>query len=465
VYKFRYVGSFFLPAIDLAAAESFMLRLARFREGEMTMKMLIKNVLILTMQQKAVPFTGDILIEHDRITGIGPYIAAEADEVIQGNGMVAMPGLINAHQHTPMSLLRAFSDDLKLMDWLNNKMLPAEARMTPEDIYWGARLAIAEMIKSGTTAFADMYIHMNEIALAVEETGMRASLTRGLVFLDQDGGKRLTEAVDLIDRWHGKADGRITTMFGPHAPYTCPPEPLKEVIALALERDLPIHIHLAETIEEVTMISEKYNQSPTEYLACAGLFDKAHVLLAHGVHLDSRDIGLLKGMRGGLAHNPVSNLKLGCGIAPVVEMIKQGIVVGLGTDGAGSATTLDMFEEMKAAAWLQKLHYGDPTVLPAGQALRMATIQSAKLLQIDREVGTLELGKKADLILLDINKLNLLPLHNIESLVAYAVGGADVDTTIVNGKIVMRHRQLLTIDEDELVQQVTLRSKRIVAGL
>jgi 5-methylthioadenosine/S-adenosylhomocysteine deaminase len=170
-------------------------------------------------------------------------------------------------------------------------------------------------------------------------------------------------------------------------------------------------------------------------------------------------------MRGGLAHNPVSNLKLGCGITPVVEMIKQGIVVGLGTDGAGSATTLDMFEEMKAAAWLQKLHYGDPTVLSAGQALRMATIQSAKLLQIDREVGTLELGKKADLILLDINKPHFLPLHNIESLVAYAVGGADVDTTIVNGKIVMRHRQLLTIDEDELVQQVTLRSKRIVAGL
>lgn len=427
--------------------------------------LMIKDVIILTMKEDEAPFRGDILIAGDTIRQIGPGLAAEADETIEGQGMVAMPGLINAHQHTPMSLLRGFSDDLKLMDWLERKMLPAEANMTPEDIYWGCKLSMAEMIKSGTTAFADMYIHMDEIAAAVEEAGMRASLSRGLVFLQDDGGQRLQEALGLVERWHGKAEGRITTMLAPHAPYTCPPEPLKRVVKLAEEMNLPIHIHLAETQEEVVSIRDKYDETPAQYLYNAGLFDRTHVLLAHGVHLTRRDIGLLRGMRGGVAHNPVSNLKLGCGIAPVVEMMQQGITVGLGTDGAGSAATVDMFEEIKAAAWLQKLDYGDPTKLPAAQALRMATRESAALLNIDREVGTLEAGKRADLILVDMNKPHLQPVHHVESLLAYSAGGADVDTTIVNGKILMRRRQLLTMDEEELLRQAAVRAKRIVAGV
>jgi len=276
--------------------------------------MLIKGAAILTMRDEQ-PFAGDILIEEDRIARIGPDIGeAGVDEVIPAAGMAAMPGLVNAHQHTPMCLLRGFSDDLKLMDWLKRKMLPAEARMTPEDIYWGAKLAMAEMIRSGTTAFADMYIHMNEITAAVEETGMRASLTRGLVFTEDDGRRRMAEALDLIRRWHGKADGRITTMLGPHAPYTVPPERWREVIRIAEQENLPIHTHLAETVEEVAIIRERYGMTPTEYLVHAGLFERTHVLLAHAVHLNRRDVGRLRGMRGGVAHNPVSNLKLGCGI-------------------------------------------------------------------------------------------------------------------------------------------------------
>lgn len=429
------------------------------------MNTLIKNVIIVTMKEGDTPFHGDIHLAGDTIQQIGPALDVDADEVWDGQGMAAMPGLINAHQHTPMSLLRGFSDDLKLMDWLERKMLPAEANMTPEDIYWGAKLSMAEMIKSGTTAFADMYIHMEEIAAAVDEVGMRASLSRGMVFLQDDGGQRLTEALGLIERWNGKADGRITTMLAPHAPYTCPPEPLKRIVRLAEEMRLPIHIHLAETIEEVMSIREKYNETPAQYLYNIGLFEKAHVLLAHGVHMTRGDIGLLRGMRGGVAHNPVSNLKLGCGIAPVADMMKQNIVVGLGTDGAGSAATVDMFEEIKAAAWLQKLDYGDPTMLPAGQALRMATRESAKLLNIDREVGTLEAGKRADLILVDMNKPHLQPVHQIESLLAYSANGADVDTTIVNGQVLMRHRQLVTMDEDEVLRQASIRAKRIVAGI
>ncbi|BBI34086.1 amidohydrolase [Cohnella abietis] len=429
------------------------------------MKTVIKNVTIVSMVDNERPYIGDILIEGDTIKQLGKVIEDEVDEVIQGDGMVAMPGLINAHQHTPMSLLKGFSDDLKLMDWLDKKMLPAEARMTPDDIYWGSKLSMAEMIKSGTTAFADMYIHMNEIATAVAKVGMRASLTRGLVFLQDDGGKRLEEALDLVENWNGKADGRITTMLGPHAPYTCPPEPLKQIIKIAEEMELPIHIHLAETKEEVIKIRELYNETPAQYLYNRGLFEKLHVLLAHGVHLNRRDIGLLKGMRGGVSHNPVSNLKLGCGITPVAELISQGITVGLGTDGSGSATTVDMFEGIKAATWLQKLDYGDPTVLPARQTLSMATKESAKLLKIDHEVGTLEVGKRADIILIDMRKPHLQPIHNVESLLAYSVNGADVDTTIVNGKVLMRNRQLLTINEEELLLQVAQRAKRIVEGV
>ncbi|MGO0062200.1 amidohydrolase [Brevibacillus fluminis] len=429
------------------------------------MKTVIKDVWILTMEGDGPAINGDILIEHDEIKQMAASIDEPADTVIQGKGMVALPGLINAHQHTPMSLLKGFSDDLKLMEWLEQKMLPAEARMTPEDIYWGAKLSMAEMIKSGTTAFADMYIHMDEIAQAVTEVGMRASLTRGLVFLEDDGGRRLAEALDLIERWDGKADGRITTMFGPHAPYTCPPEPFRRVVKLAEEMNKPIHVHLAETVEEVMKIRAAYNRTPAEYLYDVGLFERLHVLLAHSVHVSLKDIRLLKGMRGGVSHNPVSNAKLGCGIAPVRHMLEQGITVGMGTDGSGSATTIDMFEEIKAATWLQKLEHGDPTVLPARQVLRMATVGSAEALNIAHQVGTLAVGKKADLILVDLNKPHLQPLHNLESLLAYGVNGADVDTTIVNGKVLMRNRQLTTIDEEELLQQVAVRAKRIVEGI
>lgn len=429
------------------------------------MRLKIENAWLVTMEDEDSPYKGDLLIEHDRIIKRGDCSADEADEVIDGTGFAVLPGLINTHQHSPMSLLRAYSDDLKLMDWLDQKIMPAEANMTEEDIRAGARLAMAEMIKSGTTNFADMYIHMNAIAETVEEVGMRASLTRGLVFHEPDGGVRMAEALDLIDKWHGKAEGRITTMFGPHAPYTCPPDALRQVIRLAEERDIPIHIHLAETVEEVSTIRQKYGQTPTEYLHALGLFNHCHVLLAHGVHLSESDIQLLKGMQGGVSHNPVSNLKLGCGIAPVHKLQQEGVLVGLGTDGAGSATTLDMFEEMKAATWMQKLQYGDPTILPAKEVLKMATIHGAKLLRLDHEIGTLSPGKKADLILVNLDKPHLTPLHQLESLLAYGVSGADVDTTIVNGKILMRNRKLLTIDEKVLLRDVQIRAERIVRSV
>lgn len=429
------------------------------------MSLLIRGALILTMGENDQPFSGDILIEKDRIAAVVPRWEGRADEVIDASGMVAMPGLINAHNHTPMTLMRAFCDDLRLMEWLEKKMLPVEERMNEEDIYWGAMLAMAEMIRSGTTAYADMYIHMDHVARAVIDSGMRASLARGLVFLEDDGGKRLEEALSLIEKWTGAGNGRITTMLGPHAPFTCPPEPLTEVIDLARKRGVPIHIHLAETKEEVVRIRERYGQTPTEYLYHLGLFEHNHVLLAHAVHLTRRDIGLLRGMRGGIAHNPVSNLKLGCGIAPVCDLLAQGLTVGLGTDGAGSAATLDMFAEIKAAAWLQKVDRSDPAVVPARQVLRMATVEGAKLLGIDDRVGTLEEGKQADLILIDLQKPHLQPLHDPYALIAYSAVGADVDTVIIDGRVVMRRRELMTIDEEELFRQVEKRASRLVDGI
>lgn len=432
------------------------------------MKILIENANIITMVNDEI-IKGSILIKDDEICEVGNFnkeLHNDIDEVIDAEGNVVMPGLINCHNHTPMSLLRAFCDDLKLMDWLDKKMLPAEDKMDADDVYYGAILAIGEMIKSGTTTFADMYAQLNSVAKATEETGIRASLSRGLVFFSDDGGVRMSEAMDLIENWTGKADGRITTMFGPHAPYTCPPEPLKKVVELAKKLDVPVHIHLAETEDETNKIREKYDFTPTEYLHNLGMLDgDLHVLLAHAIELTDNDISLLKNMKGGICHNPYSNLKLGSRIAPIKEYFENDVLVALGTDGAGSSTTLDMFLQMKLAGGLQKSRHTDPTLVNAEQILKMATINGAKLLNIDKSVGSLEKGKKADIIIVNINQLHMIPHHNIKSLIAYSASGADVLTTIINGKVLMRDRKLTTIDEKSLIKEVSKRVERIVEGI
>ena len=446
------------------------------------MALCIKNVLILKMDMgkklgdsshssDAQIIHGSILIEGENITHIGDVCldtlsTNDTVQMIDGKGMLAMPGLINTHNHSPMSLLRGFSDDVRLMEWLEHKMWPAEARMTPEDIYWGSLLSMAEMIKSGTTTYADMYMHMDQIAEAVCISGIRASLTRGLVFLEDDGGRRLQEALDLIDQWDGKAAGRITTMLGPHAPYTCPPEPLREVVGIARKLNVPIHIHLAETTEETAQMKRKYGCTPTQFLHNAGMLDgNHHVVLAHGIHLTAQDIQLIRPNKGGIAHNPMSNLKLGCGIANIKQYIEQGITISLGTDGPGSATSLDLFKEIKIAAGLQKVKHFDPTALDAQTVLRMATIEGAKVLALEHKVGSLEVGKKADVILINMDQPHLCPHHDELALLAYSATGADVHTTIINGQVVMRDRQLLTINEEEVIHQAKKRSKRLVEGL
>jgi 5-methylthioadenosine/S-adenosylhomocysteine deaminase len=431
------------------------------------MSILIKNAFILTMTEKELtPIKGDILIEGQNIKAIGKLSLEEetAAEIIDANGMVAMPGLINCHNHAAMSILRGFSEDLRLMEWLQQKMWPAEARLSENDVYLGTMLSVIEMIKSGTTTFADMYIFTDSVAKAVQDSGIRASLTRGLIDMGENKDKRLDEAKRLIENWNGKAGGRITTMIGPHGPHTCPPDYLKKTLELADRYRVPVHIHLAETTEEVEMIRKRYDQTPVEYLKEVGLFDY-HVVLAHSVHLTTGDIELLHGIKGGISHNPVSNLKLGCGIAPIADYLNAGLTVALGTDGPGSATTLDMFEEIKAAAWMQKVRTYDPTALNAAQVLRMATSEGSKVLALDDQIGTLEVGKKADIILVDCNSAHLRPHTDLTALLAYSANGGDVHTTIVNGEILMRNRKLTKLDEQSLIQEVEERAAKIVEGI
>lgn len=425
-------------------------------------KILIQNGVVLTMaSEEPKPATIDILIEGERIVQIGNIPHIDDATVINAAGKVVMPGLINCHNHAYMALLRGYCDDLRLFEWLSEKMWPAEGRMNGEDIYWGTMLSAAEMIKSGTTTFADMSFFMDEVATAVKDSGIRASLCQGLLFHDNDAKRRIDSTYKVFANWRSQANGRITTMVGPHAPTTCPPEGIKIAIELARELGSAIHIHLAETTEEVQQIASQYSKSPTRYLADLGLFDGLHVLLAHAVHLSEDDIGILREVKGGISHNPVSNQKLGCGTAPVVELIRQGINVGLGTDGAASTITLDMFEEIKAAAWLQKNQHFDPTAINAYQVLRMATINGAKVLGLDSEIGTVEVGKKADLILVDVEKPHLYPHNDICAVLAYSANGADVETTIIDGKVVMQNRRLLTINENEVLRQAKNCSARI----
>ncbi|MBY6037407.1 amidohydrolase [Fictibacillus nanhaiensis] len=428
--------------------------------------MLIQNIRYMAVDEdgKWKVQSGDMLIQDNVIRNIGNFSFDESVEKLDGKGMLAMPGLINGHQHTPMSLLRCYSDDVPLMTWLNEKMLPLEMRMNDEDRYWGALLSMAEMIKSGTTAYADMYIGMDMVAEAALTSGIRAVIGRGLIAMDDNVEGRLREASDVVDRWHGKGNGRLTTMIAPHSPYMCPPEFLKAAVNLSEAKQVPLHIHLAETKDEERMILEKYKVRPIEYLHQAGVFERP-VLLAHGVHFNEEDYNVLKSMRGGIIHNPVSNAKLGCGISDVKKLSERGIKVGLGTDGPASASSLDLFFEMKAASWFQKLKYEDASVLSAHDVLTMATQNGADILGIGEETGSLTIGKKADVILMDMNKLHLTPGHETANLLVYAATGQDVDTVIIDGKVVMRGRELKTIDEEKVMANAKERTKQLLERL
>lgn len=409
---------------------------------------LIKNAYIVSMVSPISK--ADLLIEDNRISEIG-IIDREADKVIDATGKVIMPGFINAHAHSAMSLFKGYSDDLELMDWLQ-KVWKIEDLMTPEDVYYASLIAIVEMIKSGTTTFADHYFFEEETAKALTKIKMRAMLARCIISDGEEADKRIVEAENLYNEWHNKENERIKICVGAHATYTCPPETIKKSLELVTKLNVPFHIHYLETTDEINQMNERYNKGTTEYLDELGAFEH-QIILAHGVHLNENDIDRLRHIKGGIVHNPISNQKLGSGIADVKKMRDNGITVSLGTDGSGSTNTLDMFEEMKSAAYLQKVTYKSATAITAFDVLQMATINGAKTLGLENEIGSLEVGKKADIIIVDLNKSHLCPIHDIYSTLVYSANGTDVETVIVDGNIIMENRKILGIEEEEIISK------------
>jgi len=382
------------------------------------------------------------------------------DKIIDAEDKVAIPGLINTHTHSSMTLLRGYADDLPLKEWLETKIWPFESRLRKDDFYWGTKLAILEMIKTGTTTFSDMYFSMDEIAKAVKETGIRAVLSEGLIE-ENDGEKGLQNSIRFAKEWNNKANGRIKTMLAPHSPYTCSREYLKRIVNKADEIGVPIHTHLAETENEVKITKEKYGKSPTKFLEDVNFFS-VPILAAHCIYIDESDMEILAENNVGVTHNPLSNMKLGSGIANITKLIDKGINIGLGTDGVASNNNLDLFEEAKIAAYLQKVDKKDPSLINTNDLLKMLTIKGAKVLGIDN-LGKLKEKYIADLVLLDINKSSYFyPHHNNLSNIFYSSNSNSVNTVIIDGKVVLEDGNLLTMEENKVFQEVERRASELV---
>lgn len=416
---------------------------------------LIKNALILS-PNNFIDKPQDILIKNDLISEISDEINNDnVDKIIDATDKILLPGLVNTHTHLSMTLFRGLADDLSLDEWLNDNIWPIEANLNGYYCYIGALLGAIELIKSGTTTFSDMYFYMEDVAKAVEESGIRAVLSYGMIdFGDEERRKaEIEENLQLYKNCHNTADGRIKVFFGPHSPYTASEELLKEVRRLATENNIGIHIHVSETQKEINDVSSEKGLRPFEYLESIG-FLGPDVVCAHSVWLSDKEIEIIKKNDVKVSHNPCSNMKLASGIAPVSKLLENDICVGIGTDGASSNNNLDLIEELKTASLLQKVATLDPKVLTSDESLAMGTINGARALGLEDEIGTIEVGKKADLILIDKNNANMVPdSSNLSSNVIYSANGSNVDTTICNGQILMENRKLTTLDEQDIYKK------------
>ena len=432
------------------------------------MKTLIKNTILIDMAKEEPNIRkADILINEDKIEKIYDNITQEEyevnekyDKVIDANGMICMPGLINTHTHSGMSIFKGYKDDNNLMDWLHKVIFPIEDKFKSNEIYWNTYLSCIEMIKSGTTTFNDMYFNMEKVIEVAEEIGQRAVISWSVT--DDSIRDKFEKTKEYFNKYNHK-NSLIKVLVSAHAGYTCNPETIKRCVDLAKELKTGIHIHLAETKAEEEIIQNRYGKTPTRYLKDLGVFD-VPVILAHGIYFSQEDIELLKTIKGGISHNPVSNCKLASGVCDVVNLKNNGITVALGTDGSGSTTTLDMFEEMRLVGYLQKVTKLDATCIKAYDILKMATIEGAKVLGLDNEIGTIEEGKKADLILINQNKTHLFPINDICSNLVYSATGQDVDTVIINGKVIMQNRNLINIDEQKIRNEITKIQEYLMKG-
>ncbi|MBW2645430.1 MAG: amidohydrolase [Deltaproteobacteria bacterium] len=421
---------------------------------------IIRNGTVVTMDgERSVFCPGAVAVRGDLIVEVGEEQSVcsvfRGEKEIDARGGIVMPGLINTHTHAAMTCFRGLADDLPLMTWLNDHIFPAENKLSPEIVYQGTLLACAEMILSGTTTFCDMYLFEDSVAEAAKYAGMRALVGEVLYDFPSpnygpiEKGFEYTEM--LLDKW--KDDPLVSIAVEPHSPYLCSPDVLQRTKELSDRYSAPLVIHLAETEHEVRQMREKYGFTPVGHLANLDILCP-RMIADHCVALTDEDITLMKRFDVKVAHNPESNMKLASGIAPLPELIKSGITVGLGTDGCASNNNLDLFQEMDSAAKLHKVSTLDPTVMDARTVVEMATINGAKVLGMDRLVGSLETRKKADIIVIDIRKPHLTPMYNVYSHLVYAVTGNDVTTVIIDGRVVMEDCILKTLDLEATMNTV-----------
>ena len=406
------------------------------------------------LNNAAVAVNGDKIIAVDDSKKILKQF--EAKKIVEAGDSLIMPGFVNCHTHAAMTCFRGIADDLELMDWLNNYIFPAEAKNVNKELaYWGSLLGAAEMIKSGTTTFCDMYIFEDETARAAKEAGIRCLVGEVLFDFPSPNFKTPEEGVAytkmLIEKWQD--DPLVNIMIEPHALYTCSQPLLADVKKLSEEFNVPIGLHLLENAAEKKQLEEKFGKGAVSFLKDIGYLNEQLVAF-HCVHFTEEDMKMFADYGCKVSHNPASNMKLASGVAPVPEMIKAGVTVGLGTDGCASNNNLDMIKEMGTTAKLHKVARLDPTVMDAQTVVRMATIEGAKTLGMEKKIGSLESGKKADIIVIGLNEPHLTPLYCEYSHLVYATSGADVDTVVINGKVVMENRKLLTINEQDVMQKV-----------
>lgn len=405
--------------------------------------LIIKGGSVITMNGPVIE-NGVVVVDKGIITYAGKDTKEKADKIIDAKGCAVLPGLINAHTHLPMTLFRGFADDLPYNKWIG-KIQNAEMELTPADVKTGAYLGILEMIRSGTTSFADMYFYMDEVAQAVKETGMRAALGYGIIEgINEDPETKLKNRADFFRKWNGEANGRITTMYAPHSTVSCSKEILVKVKEMAREDNAGIHIHILETESELKLMKKQYGMCSVNLLDSIDLLGP-DILAAHCVWLSEDDIEILKNKNVNVAHCPSSNIALGAGVAPVPEMMEKGINVALGTDGAASGRGLNMWEEMRTASSLHKIK--DTKNMPASTLLKMATVNGTKALNTD--AGVLKPGALADIIIVDLKKPQFTTLNLLSALVH---GTCDVRTTIVNGEILMEDYGVAALDEEKVIE-------------
>lgn len=421
--------------------------------------MILKNIRYLVTQnsEREVLENVDVLVNDSRITAIGREIPTGNHEIIDCSNKVVMPGLVNAHTHASMTLLRGISDNKNLQDWLHEEIFPAEEKINEEDAYVGSLLACVEMLKTGTTTFNDMYAFMDQVAEAVDQTGIRAVLGRGLMDMDGELDQRMDEAIDLVENYRNH--NRVTPCFAPHAVYTASEQLLLEAKDCANIFNTPYHIHVSETEKEKLDAMKDKGSSPLEYLDRLNLVND-DLVAAHGVWLTEEEKTLLEQKGGNVVHNPAANLKLGSGIADIPNLLERGINVALGTDGVASNNNLNMFEEAKIASVLHKCE--SPENITEQQVLDMATINGAKALDLENQIGSIELGKKADLITISLNKPEMNPIHGKRGVISnlvYSFKG-DVNEVIVEGEIKVEDGTVQSVNEEKVLEEISKQSEK-----